>query len=107
MKICMVGEGAFGKKHLTGLKNIDGVEVVSLVGGVAAATEAIAKEFGIPYWTLDLQDGLSQPGVKAARDRVWVNGNITGSVGNLVKKGLVSLPDIIYQITMQIQYNGH
>jgi 2-hydroxy-4-carboxymuconate semialdehyde hemiacetal dehydrogenase len=62
----MVGEGAFGKKHLAGLRNIDEVEVVSLVGGVAGATEAIAKEFEIPHWTLDLQEGLSQPGVEAA-----------------------------------------
>lgn len=66
MKICMVGEGAFGKKHLNGLRNIDGVEVVSLVGGVDSATEAIATEFEIPHWTLDLQEGLAQPGVEAA-----------------------------------------
>ena len=66
MKICMVGEGAFGKKHLTGLRNIDDVEVVSLVGGVGEVTEATAKEFGIPHWTLDLQEGLSRPGVEAA-----------------------------------------
>lgn len=66
MKICMVGEGAFGKKHLAGLKNIEDVEVVSLVGGVAETTEAVAKEFGIPHWTLDLSEGLSQPGVEAA-----------------------------------------
>jgi len=66
MKICMVGEGAFGKKHLTGLRNIDDVEVVSLVGGVGEVTEATAKEFGIPHWTLDLQEGLSRSGVEAA-----------------------------------------
>lgn len=66
MKICMVGEGAFGKKHLAGLENIDDVEVASLVGGVAETTEAIAKEFDIPHWTLDLNEGLSRPGVEAA-----------------------------------------
>ena len=66
MKICMVGEGAFGKKHLTGLRNIDDVEVVSLVGGVAGTTETIANEFDIPHWSLDLQEGLSHPGVEAA-----------------------------------------
>ena len=62
----MVGEGAFGKKHLTGLQNIEGVEVVSLVGGTAEITEAVAKKFSIPHWTLDLQEGLSQTGVEAA-----------------------------------------
>jgi 2-hydroxy-4-carboxymuconate semialdehyde hemiacetal dehydrogenase len=60
MKICMVGEGAFGKKHLAALKNIEDVEVVSLVGGVADTTEAIASEFGVPHWTTDLDEGLSR-----------------------------------------------
>jgi 2-hydroxy-4-carboxymuconate semialdehyde hemiacetal dehydrogenase len=66
MKICLVGEGAFGKKHLAGLKNIDDVEVAALVGGDAAATEALAAEHGIAHWTLDLQEGLGQPGIEAA-----------------------------------------
>lgn len=66
MKICMVGEGAFGKKHLAGLRNIDDVEIISLVGGVADTTETIAKEFDIPHWTLDLSEGLSRHGVEAA-----------------------------------------
>ncbi len=66
MKVCMVGEGAFGKKHLAGLGNIEDVEVGTLVGGVAETTEEIAKDFGIPHWTLDLHEGLSQPGIEAA-----------------------------------------
>lgn len=43
MKICVAGEGAFGNKHLEALARIEGVEVVSLVGGVADATAAAAK----------------------------------------------------------------
>ena len=66
MKICLAGEGAFGKKHLASLRKIDGVEVSVLVGGVADATEALAAEHGIPFWTLDLQEGLLQSGVEAA-----------------------------------------
>lgn len=66
MRICLVGEGAFGKKHLAGLKNIDDVEVAVLVGGVAESTQALATEQGIPHWTLDLQEGLSQPDIQAA-----------------------------------------
>jgi len=66
MKICLVGEGAFGKKHLAGLRNIDDVEVAVLVGGDAGATEVLATEQGIAKWTLDLQEGLSEPGVQAA-----------------------------------------
>jgi 2-hydroxy-4-carboxymuconate semialdehyde hemiacetal dehydrogenase len=66
MKIVMVGQGAFGRKHLDGLKNIDGVEVVSLAGGSAESTEAVAKQYGIPHWTSDLGEALAQPGVEAA-----------------------------------------
>jgi predicted dehydrogenase len=62
----MVGQGAFGRKHLDGLKNIDGVEVVSLVGRSPDSTEAVAKQYGIPHWTSDLDEALAQPGVDAA-----------------------------------------
>lgn len=66
MKICMVGQGAFGQKHLDALKNIPDVEVVSLVGGTADSTREVAEKYGIPFWTLDLAEGLAQPGVEAA-----------------------------------------
>ena len=66
MKIVMVGQGAFGRKHLDGLKNIDGVEVASLVGGNPESTEAVAKQYGIPHWTNDLDEALEQPGIDAA-----------------------------------------
>jgi 2-hydroxy-4-carboxymuconate semialdehyde hemiacetal dehydrogenase len=66
MKIVVVGQGAFGRKHLDGLKNIDGVEVVSLAGGSPESTEAVAKQYGIPHWTSDLSEALAQPGVDAA-----------------------------------------
>lgn len=65
MKICLAGQGAFGQKHLDALKRIQGVEVVSLVGGSPAATEEVAKKYGIPHWTGDLAAGLDQPGVEA------------------------------------------
>lgn len=66
MKICMVGQGAFGQKHLDALKNIPDVEVVSLVGGTEDSTREVAAKYGIPFWTLDLAEGLAQPGVEAA-----------------------------------------
>lgn len=66
MKIIMVGEGAFGHKHLDALKNIDDVEVVSIAGGVEESTKATAEKYGIAHWTLDLQEALAQPGVEAA-----------------------------------------
>jgi 2-hydroxy-4-carboxymuconate semialdehyde hemiacetal dehydrogenase len=66
MKIVMVGQGAFGQKHMDGLKNIDGVEVVSLAGGKPESVEAVAKKYGIPHWTSNLAESLAQPGVDAA-----------------------------------------
>lgn len=66
MKICVAGEGAIGGKHLAALQRIEGIEVASLAGGVAADTEAVAKTHGIGHWSLDLAESLAQPGVEAA-----------------------------------------
>ena len=66
MKIVMVGQGAFGRKHLDGLKNIPGVEVASLVGGSKDSTAAVAKQYGIPHSTTELAEALALPGVEAA-----------------------------------------
>ena len=66
MKICMVGQGAFAKKHLDGIANIKDVEVVTIAGGSPDSTEAVAKKYGIPHWTTNLEEALAQPGVDAA-----------------------------------------
>ena len=66
MKIVVVGQGAFGRKHLDGLRNIEGVEVASLAGGSPESTEKVAKQYGIPHWTTNLDEALAQPGVEAA-----------------------------------------
>ncbi len=66
MKVVMVGQGAFGRKHLDGIRNIDGVEVVSLAGGSPESTKAVAQQYAIPHWTSDLDEALAQPGVEAA-----------------------------------------
>jgi len=60
MKICVAGQGAFGQKHLDALKRISGVEVVSLIGGSAAATEQVAGKYGIPHWGQDLAEGIKR-----------------------------------------------
>ena len=66
MKIVMVGQGAFAKKHLNGLKNIKDVEVASIYGRTEESTEAVAKQYGIPHWTTNMDEALEQPGVEAA-----------------------------------------
>ncbi|MGW8191851.1 Gfo/Idh/MocA family oxidoreductase [Sphingomonas hankookensis] len=65
MKIALAGAGAFGEKHLDGLKNIDGVDVVSLVGRRLEPTQAIAAKYGIGHATTDLAEALDQTGLDA------------------------------------------
>jgi 2-hydroxy-4-carboxymuconate semialdehyde hemiacetal dehydrogenase len=65
MKICMVGQGAFAKKHLDGLARIKGVEVATIFGRSADSTEAVAKKYNIPHWTTNFEEALSQPGLDA------------------------------------------
>ncbi|MDH3266379.1 MAG: Gfo/Idh/MocA family oxidoreductase [Gammaproteobacteria bacterium] len=65
MKVVLAGAGAFGKKHLDGIRNIDDVECVSLVGRRLEATQAIADEYGIAHATSALSEALEQPGVGA------------------------------------------
>ena len=65
MKVCVAGEGAFGIKHLDALTRIEGIEVISLCGGVAESTQRIARERSIAHWTLDLEASLEQPGLEA------------------------------------------
>mgnify|MGYP003575790606 FL=1 len=65
MKIALAGAGAFGEKHLDGLKNIDGVEVISVVGRRLEPTQQVADKYGIPHATTELADVLEQPGLDA------------------------------------------
>lgn len=58
MKICVVGNGAFGKKHLDALSNIEDVEVVCLVGRRDESTKKVAEQFNVPNYTLTLEDAL-------------------------------------------------
>jgi len=65
MKIALAGAGAFGEKHLDGLKNIEGVEVVSVVGRRLEPTRQVAAKYGIPHATTELAEALAQPGLDA------------------------------------------
>ena len=65
MKIGVAGQGAFGVKHIDAIQNIPGVEIITLAGGNAAATEEVAKKYKIPHWTGDLAESLKQPGLEA------------------------------------------
>ncbi len=65
IKVALAGAGAFGIKHLDGMKNIDGVAVVSLVSRELEKTRAVADKYGIGHVTTDLADSLALPEVDA------------------------------------------
>ena len=63
IKIALAGAGAFGIKHLDGIKNIDGVEVVSLIGRRLDQTQEVAGRYGIGHVTTDLAESLAMKDV--------------------------------------------
>jgi 2-hydroxy-4-carboxymuconate semialdehyde hemiacetal dehydrogenase len=65
IKVALAGAGAFGIKHLDGIRNIDGVEVVSLVGRELDKTREVAAKYGIGHVTTDLAESLARPEVDA------------------------------------------
>ena len=66
MKVIVAGIGAFGMKHLDGIQNIDGIEVVGLVGRRLEPTKKKAEEYGVDNVFTDLGEALQLPGVEAA-----------------------------------------
>jgi 2-hydroxy-4-carboxymuconate semialdehyde hemiacetal dehydrogenase len=65
MKIALAGAGAFGIKHLDGLKNIDGVEVVALISRTLESTQEVANKYSIPHVFTELEDALKLQEVDA------------------------------------------
>ncbi len=59
IKVALAGAGAFGIKHLDGIKLIDGVEVVSLIGRELGKTQEVADKYGIAHVTTNLNDSLA------------------------------------------------
>lgn len=51
-RIALIGAGAFGEKHLVGLKNIPGAEVVTIV----SASEEESRKLGEPHGITDVSD---------------------------------------------------
>ncbi len=59
IKVALAGAGAFGIKHLDGIKNIPDVEVISLISRELDKTREVAAKYGIPHVTTDLADSLA------------------------------------------------
>jgi len=65
IKVALAGAGAFGIKHLDGIQQIEGVQVVSLVGRELGKTQEVARKYGIGHVSTDLADSLALPEVDA------------------------------------------
>jgi 2-hydroxy-4-carboxymuconate semialdehyde hemiacetal dehydrogenase len=65
MRIALAGAGAFGEKHLDGLRNIAGVEIVSIVSRTAEQAEEVAKKYGARHFSTELEDALARDDVDA------------------------------------------
>ncbi len=65
IKVALAGAGAFGIKHLDGIKNIKDVEVVSLISRDIEKTKEVADKYGIKHVTTDLADSLKLKEVDA------------------------------------------
>ena len=65
MRIALAGAGAFGEKHLDGLKNIDGVEIVSIISRRAEQAAEVAAKYGARHSGTELSEALERDDVDA------------------------------------------
>ena len=65
IKVALAGAGAFGVKHIDGIQNIDGVEVVSVIGRDLDKTKEVAAKYGIGHVATHLEDALALKEVDA------------------------------------------
>ncbi|MGZ5792764.1 MAG: Gfo/Idh/MocA family oxidoreductase, partial [Croceibacterium sp.] len=59
MRIALAGAGAFGEKHLDGLKNIDGVSITSVISRRAEQAAEVAAKYGAPHSGTELSEALA------------------------------------------------
>ena len=65
MRIALAGAGAFGEKHLDGLKLIDGVEITSIISRTAEQAATVAAKYGAKHSSTELADALARDDVDA------------------------------------------
>ncbi len=65
IKVALAGAGAFGTKHLDGIQNIPGVEVISVIGRELEKTREVAAKYGIAHVGTDLSEALAIQDVDA------------------------------------------
>ena len=65
MRIALAGAGAFGEKHLDGLKLIEGVEIVSIISRTEEQAADVARKYGAKHSSTELEDALARDDVDA------------------------------------------
>ncbi len=65
MRIALAGAGAFGEKHLDGLRLIDGVEIVSIISRTREQAAEVAAKYGARHHSTELADALARDDVDA------------------------------------------
>ncbi len=65
MRIALAGAGAFGEKHLDGLKLIDGVKVTSIISRRLEQAQQVAEKYGAKHFSTNLNDALMRDDVDA------------------------------------------
>ena len=65
MRIALAGAGAFGEKHLDGLKHIEGAEIVSIISRTGEQAAAVAAKYGARHSSTELEDALERDDVDA------------------------------------------
>jgi 2-hydroxy-4-carboxymuconate semialdehyde hemiacetal dehydrogenase len=65
MRIALAGAGAFGEKHLDGLKLIDGVEITSIISRRREQAEEVARKYGAKHFSTNLDEALARDDVDA------------------------------------------
>lgn len=65
MRIALAGAGAFGEKHLDGLKKIEGVEIVSIISRTGEQAAEVAAKYGARHHSTELADALARDDVDA------------------------------------------
>ncbi len=65
MRIALAGAGAFGEKHLDGLKLIDGVEITSIISRTGEQAAEVAAKYGAKHHSTELEDALARDDVDA------------------------------------------
>lgn len=65
IRIALAGAGAFGEKHLDGLKLIDGVEITSIISRTGEQASEVAAKYGAKHSSTELEDALARDDVDA------------------------------------------